>query len=437
MDHALKRSRLTRQSFDDFRNRFMHKTTQVGVNAQGLPVMKPVGGWWLSNPDRRQFDTIVFSPGHEVKGAYNMWKGFAVTAKPGDCDRFLDHTLRNVCQGDADGYRYLVGWMARCVQQPDSPGEVAVVLRGGKGVGKSFFAKEIGKLFGRHFLQVSNPSHLVGNFNSHLRDVVLLFADEAFYAGDKKHASILKTLITEETIQIEAKGVDVESAPNYVHLIMASNEDHVVPASGDERRFLVLDVGAERQQQSAFFRAIAKQMEEGGREALLHFLLTYDLSEYEVRNVPQTAALRDQKDLSLDPTQDWWLEKLREGSLFSDQEGWPLEVRKELLVNDYIEHAKRWMITRRGSATALGKFLLRVCPKLDVIQKMARWDEPAGEGGWTRTVEKRAYHWILPTLDECRHRWEQLYGATTWPDPVQPELPIRDERRRSQPEVPF
>jgi hypothetical protein len=53
---------------------------------------------------------------------------------------------------------------------------------------------------------------------------VLLFGDEAFYAGDKKHESILKMLITEEMITIEAKGVDAEVSGNCIHLMMASND---------------------------------------------------------------------------------------------------------------------------------------------------------------------------------------------------------------------
>lgn len=432
MDHTLKRSRLTRQSFDDFSNRYMNKSTQVGTNEKGQPIMMAVGKWWLRNEHRRQYDTIVFAPGHEVQGSYNMWKGFSVIARPGDCGLFLDHVLQNVCKGDQRIYAYVIGWLARAVQEPDTPGEVAVVLRGGKGTGKSFFAKAIGSLFGRHFLHVSNPSHLVGNFNAHLRDVVLLFADEAFYAGDKKHGSILKTLITEETIQIEAKGVDVESAPNYVHLIMASNEDHVVPATGDERRYLVLDVGTDAQQQSSYFRAIARQLDAGGREALLHMLLTHDISSFEVRDVPQTDALKEQKDLSLLPVQDWWLNKLRDGVLFPNDSEWPADVRKEQLVGDYQDHTRRWQVSSRGNLTALGKFLQKMCPRLSIIQRLARWKEHT-EDGYTRDREGRAYFWVLPSLDVCRARWDEVHGRQAWPT-AQVELATI---RRPSDEVPF
>ena len=433
MDYALKRSRLTRQSFDDFRNRHMNQSVAIGKTKDGAVVTMPVGKWWLLHPKRRQFDTIVFLPGQEVTGAYNLWKGFACEARPGECGLYLDHLRNNVCSGDDKLFLYLIGWMARLVQHPDTPGSVAIVLRGGRGVGKSFMAKELGKLFGRHFLQISNGNHLTGNFNSHLRDVVLLFADEAFFAGDKKHEGILKTLITEETITIEAKGVDAEAAPNYVHLIMASNEDHVVPAGGDERRFLVLDVGKEQQQQSTYFRQISEQMEAGGREALLHHLMTYDLTGYEVRDVPQTGALDEQKKRTLGQEAEWWYNKLQEGNIVDKRDGWPEDVLKEELADDYINMAKRLNYTRRGTKTTLGFFLKKVCPGLTSFQRWGEFEEQAGDG-YTVVRKRRAHFYKLPTLPEARARWEELYGAERWAAVQdQTELPADGQLSREPP----
>jgi hypothetical protein len=425
MDFALNRSRLTRISYDDFRNFWLRHMVEDGVTKEGLPRLVPVGKWWLSHKDARAYDTIVFAPNKETPGAYNLWKGYGVEARPGDCSFFLDHIKNNVCAGDQAIYDYLIGWMARTVQQPGTPGQVAVVLRGGKGVGKSFFAQQFGSLFGRHYLAISNSSHLVGNFNSHLRDVVVLFADEAFFAGDKKHASVLKTLITEPTLAIEAKGVDVEPAPNCVHLIMASNDDHVVPASGDERRYLVLDVSAEQQQKEAYFGAIADQMDAGGREALLHMLLAYDLSGYKVRNVPQTNALRDQKKLSLSPEQDWWYVKLQRGYIFPDDSRWPHNnaARKKALVDDFIEHAKQWGISRRGSETALGMFLHGVCPELRTKQMTATFTEPDPRG-YPIEVRRQTNFYVVPSLPEARKAWDDRYGKVEWPDTEQSSLEV-------------
>jgi len=427
-DESLSRTRLTRQSFDDFRNFYCNIDIIIGTGVNGQPQTKPLGQFWLKHPQRRQFDTIVFAPGKEVPGAYNLWKGFACQSRPGDCSLFLTHLQKNVCSDNEEHFQYLLNWMARAIQQPATAGETAIVLRGGRGTGKSFFAKHFGHLFGRHFLHISNPSHLVGNFNSHLRDVIVLFADEAFYAGDKKHSSILKTLITEETITIEAKGVDAEAARNYVHLIMASNDSHVIPAGGDERRFFVLDVGERNKQDTKYFAKIENQLKAGGYEALLHLLLSRDISEFQVRTVPTTNALHEQKLLSLSTEEEWWYQRLTEGAQITNGEGWQPMVLKHDVIDDYVEYTKRFNITRRGCATSLGKFLGKLHPSLKSEQRIATWDEYA-DGGYSVKKTGRRYFWILPSLAQAREEWEKIYGKEDWLEPiVQTSLPFKQEQ---------
>jgi hypothetical protein len=48
-------------------------------------------------------------------------------------------------------------------------------------------------------------------------------------------------------------------------------------------------------QDGDYFGAIAREMDNAGRAALLDLLLNRDLCEFDVRKVPQTAALADQK----------------------------------------------------------------------------------------------------------------------------------------------
>ena len=206
--------------------------------------------------------------------------------------------MRTSAAGNSEYSEYLLGWMAYAAQHPGRQGEVAVVLRGKEGVGKGVFAKEFGRLFGSHFKHIVNAKHLVGHFNAHLQHCSVLFADEAFFAGDRSHESVLKGLITEETILMEPKGVDSYSVRNCIHLIMSSNSDWVVPAGADARRYFVLDVRRAHMQDHKYFAAIARQMDNGGRAALLHYLLNLDISGFDVRAVPQTAALADQKTRS-------------------------------------------------------------------------------------------------------------------------------------------
>ena len=52
----------------------------------------------------------------------------------------------------------------------------------------------------------------------------------------------------------------------------------------------MIDVSESRKQDTTYFGEIAKQMENGGREALLHHLLHLDISDVDLRHTPKTAA---------------------------------------------------------------------------------------------------------------------------------------------------
>ena len=177
----------------------------------------------------------------------NIWMGYGVEPCPGGSWALLrQHILENICRGNDVDDRYLTGWMARLVQHPAQQGEVAVVLRGGEGTGKGTLAKALLRLFGSHGFTTASAEHLTGRFNGHMRGCVFMFADEALYAGNKRDASVLKALVTEPVLAVEAKYRNAGQVPNFLHLMMASNADWVIPASLDSRRFFVLEVSPKR-----------------------------------------------------------------------------------------------------------------------------------------------------------------------------------------------
>lgn len=305
-DPVLERSRLVKQGFDHFRNRYLNRTIDLGEkkdrkgNVVGRVEM-PVGEWWLRHPQRRQYETIIFAPGREIPSSYNLWRGFGYEAKPGECGLFLDHIRNIVCGGVEDYYRFFVGWMADCVQNPGRPAESNILMRGEQGCGKSIVPVFFGKVFGRHYMMVNHSGLVTGRFNAHLRDVVLLFADEAFFAGNKQDTDILKAIITSKELVVEEKQHTPEVHPNFIHLMMATNKDWAINAEFGDRRNFVLNVLPDMIGNRAYFDAMVKQMESGGYEALLHHLLTYDLkaAKWDRRDVPKTDALRDQQDRSM------------------------------------------------------------------------------------------------------------------------------------------
>lgn len=417
---------LTLQDFSAFNNRYNHRSIQIGQDAKGNAITMPLGKWWLGNESRRQYRQIVFSPEREVADAYNLWTGFAVEAKPGTGhERFLAHVRDNLCAGDPTVYRYLLGWMASVVQHPAQPGQVAIVLRGSMGTGKSFFATTMGALFGRHYKHVADAKHIVGNFNAHLRDCVILFGDEAFYAGDKRHESVLKMLITERSLIIERKGINSETGANHIHLIMASNSQWVVPAGHDERRFLVLDVSDGRKQDIAYFKSIVAELANGGHGNLLWYLRSYDLSDFEIRSVPKTRALDAQKLMSLSSEEEWFYRKLYDGVLLADHPFWEAPIRKDRLEEDYLNYAQKVSRGRIANATALGNFLRMVIPKL--ISKQRRVGTIAG----VKEASSRAQFWEFPSLVECRAGFDlKCGGKHEWPV-IDLASPTADDEREA------
>ncbi len=400
-------------SYPEFRSSLIGKDKDLGVDAKNKPLSMPLAQWWLRHDRKREYISMIFAPNRDVSGYYNLWRGFAVDPKPGDWSLYREHVFQNVCGGDQSSYDYILGWLARAVQHPGTTGDVAIVMRGERGVGKGIFARIFGDLFGSHFLAISQESHLTGNFNAHLRDVVVLFCDEAFWAGDKKGQGVLKTLITEPELTIEAKGVDVISAPNCLHVIMSSNAEWVVPAGHEERRYMVLEVGLERQRDTKFFQDLKAQMAAGGLAALLHDLMQHDLGGFKHRDPPETAALLDQKHRSMEPEESWWYDKLQDGIILEGQASWPRRVGKDALQADYCEKFKRRGLVARQWKTMMGIFLAKVLPKGYPKTITLATDITRDNGRLERAPRK---YYAMPTLAESRAAFDAFMRAEhDWP----------------------
>jgi hypothetical protein len=258
-------------------------------------------------------------------------------------------------------------------------------MRGGKGAGKGVFGNLLTRIFGAHGLQISNPKHLVGHFNSHLMHTCLLFADEALWAGDKASEGVLKRTITERTLTIEPKGIDSFEAPNRLSLVMASNEDWVVPASLDERRFAVFNVSNSRQGDRSYFDALHRELyETGGAEAFVHDMLAMPLGDWHPRfDVPHTEGLREQQIESAASEVHWLWSLLEDGKL-------PGLVIGSGQAASLFEQAKRSHVGLRYWTRPKMRKLL--------------------EGiGATSTKKKDGAYWVFPALGEARANFMRAY----------------------------
>lgn len=335
----------------------------IGKGGQAAIKHVPVAELWLKSAERRQYEGVTFAPANNAPDCYyNLWSGFAY--EPLDCGifkagmkcrRLLKHMKYILCGGNSAHFRYLLAWAADMLQDPDNKKGVALVMRGLKGTGKSTFAEALASLLGRHSIKIAHMRHLTGNFNRHLADKLLVLAEESYWAGDKADEGPLKDMITSDRMTIEAKGVDAVEMPSLCRLIMITNNEWAAPATADERRYFVLDVSDRRRQDYGYFDRLYGQLEGNdseGYRALLSLLLQFPLKSVNLRQVPETTALRQQRALSLEPHDQFIYDALIDGTLAGkDWDGF-LNVGKDELYDRYIESSRK-----RGKTHLLTKAL--------------------------------------------------------------------------------
>jgi hypothetical protein len=297
------------------------------------------------------------------------------------------------------------------VQKPDQRAEVAPAFRGGRGTGKGTLGNAMCRIFGQHAVHLSSADHLTGRFNAHLRDACFLFADEAYWPGDKSAEGSLKALITEPEIAIEPKHRDLVMAKNMSHVMLASNEDWVVPAGEYERRFAVFDVSERKRQQEAWFGPLYQQLENGGYGAMLFDLLRRDLEDWHPRRIPRTQALLDQQSTSLDPFDAWWVELLKIGTLWGANPGMP----HTAVSNSYDEEVTNESgYTRTVRRRCLYDQARAISPRLKGASDHALGRYLKDRGCDNRPRVLRRHGWTFPSLDQCRKEWEARFPGWVW-----------------------
>ncbi len=381
---------LSYQSFQAFRERYANQ--YVFVRNRGGWISAPFAPIWLSHENRRQYEGLDLAPnGPPVlsNGYLNLWKGWGVEPHKGSwrlIERHIIEVLANDNQDFEDFIKRSTAWK---FQNPGLPPEVLLALLGGKGVGKGVWGYIQMLIFGTHGLQIFTTDHLTGKHNQHLQNKLWLFLDEAVWAGDKNAERVLKGLTTEKAMFIEPKGINGFQWPNRLGMYMSTNDKWVVPASHDERRYAVNKVSERWKQNPDYFRPLFEEINNGGAGAMLYDLLQLDLDGWHPRdNVPKTKALLDQKMLSLNGLELWYVHLLSVGELPKPDPKNPRRGLSQNLLEDAKKHNPR------------NKYLN--------FEEMTSYLK---EMGCTHKSDGKAWGWIFPPLAEARAAWTAKAGG--------------------------
>ena len=352
---------------------------------------KDYGSAWLKHARRRVYDGVIFDPNNETgSNYYNLWRGLAIEPIVGDWHLQEWHIRNILASGDNDHAEFILNCFAWKLQNPGRPLEVSLAFRGKPGTGKGVTLRGVKNIFGKHGLHATNPKHLTGDFNAHLETCCFLFADEAYANGDKKIEGIMKGLITEPTLIIEPKGVNPYEAANRLAVMQATNNEWVAPVGIADRRYAIFDVSDAKMGDWAYFDALYAEMANGGLNAFLAAMLARDVSTWKARShLPDTAAKREQAELSLSPIDAWWLGILETGELpGSSAVG---RTKFPALYDDLYKAS-----SKKTAPRVLGNMLRKLGGEKD------------------RTSSERS--WTFQPLADCRTIWDATHGARKWED---------------------
>lgn len=460
-ESMMKRPDLEFMSKDDFLTLYSNKTVPVGEKNVNVAAV------WLHHPHRRQYDGIDFDPSttepSKEGGMWNMWEDWD-TGKIG-FDRFIDEEKYNKIKDDKDALsgcqsyielikevicgnyeekdkdkllRYILYWMADAVVNPTKRTGTAIALKSGQGTGKSFFIKCFGELFGNYFTHIQDSKRLEQNFNWYMKDNLLLYSDEAFFAGDKKQAGLMKGLITEGTRMLESKYINAVEVNNFTRLILSSNDEWIIPSDVDDRRWMVIDVSAKRKNDRPYFTHVRAEWDNGGKESFLYFLRNTiakqpDFNTFNFIGERLITEAHWLQKIQSNKTAQWWVDVLERGyfqfknDMGSNEKILLKETEQNQITHidkiheDYISFEKRHGNTRYlNTQQNLSRELNKLGIGFNKVRTMV--------DGSKRTV------WIFPSIEEMRHQWEMKTGNKIWSELKDLDIPVIEQIEKLLPE---
>lgn len=163
-------------------------------------------------------------------------------------DLFMTH-VRFMIQNE-DEQRLLVDYLAWIVQKPGQKINWALLIQGAQGVGKSYFAVVMQNLLGLMARNVE-PMALSGRFTAWAHGALLAVIEEIRISGENRFELIdrLKPFVSNNVVQIEEKGRDQRTVPNFQTYLLLTNHKDALPVNENDRRYAPIFSRVQSEQQ--------------------------------------------------------------------------------------------------------------------------------------------------------------------------------------------
>jgi hypothetical protein len=277
-------------SSKDFNQRLSGEVVVAGIDDKGQPKYLDANKFWTGNTNKRIYKRIAFTNQSIAHDTYNLFTGFGVKPKEGKCDKILAHIKDVICAGNEINSSALLKLLAWQIQNIGKPSRIITALKSsqqqsGKGI---LLEQVLGHIYGNSGFQTNEMGQITARFNDTLRGKAYIYLDEALFSGDRKSADSLKSLSTTITTSIEQKGVPTVQLPIALNFFLATNHEDAAHIEEADARYWILEVSPHRVGDADYFKELVAEIETGGREAFMYFLLHLDVKDFiPSRDVPK------------------------------------------------------------------------------------------------------------------------------------------------------
>ena len=156
----------------------------------------------------------------------------------GDPAPFLDH-LQRVLPVEGDR-AILLAYMAACIQHIGVKFQWAPLLQGAPGNGKTLFTRCVAEAVGNRYTHFPQAADIDNKFNAWLMGKLFIGVEDIVVPDHRREViEAIKPMITNDRIEVQAKGSDQIVADNFANFILNMNPRDGLRKSRDDRRFCV------------------------------------------------------------------------------------------------------------------------------------------------------------------------------------------------------
>ena len=287
------------------KNDFMDLTAPYQIEEAGR--QKPFFNSWLKDQNRRKYYKLGFYPIQEncPPNEYNLFKGFKAQYIPESerVDTELYWQLLELVTGyDKEAFKYVCAYNADMFQNPDNRPEVMIVFRGMKGVGKDMAFNFLKRIIGDAYCydtaeidEIIGKNNKIGASHKQLCMINELEGKDGF-ANDSK----LKQFMTEEKHTICEKYEKPRQEENIQRFYINFNGLNSINITADNRRVVLCKTGNKREPQ--FYKELASCLYDNDFiNTIYSQYLDMDISNFDIRNIPQTEASKMAKENNVHP----------------------------------------------------------------------------------------------------------------------------------------